>query len=80
VTDNKSLGVAIFRNPLMSQDPDPNGDEVRRNLVVGNGLHASSGLPGVDLFYDTSGSGNCFARNKFGTSVPPNIETAFPCH
>src|SRR5215813_3686940 len=80
VTDNNSLGVAIFRNPLMSQDPDPNGDEVRRNLVVGNGLHASSGLPGVDLFYDTSGSGNCFARNKFGTSVPPNIETAFPCH
>jgi parallel beta-helix repeat protein len=84
VTQNNSLGVGILQNPLASQDPridpNPNGDEVRRNLVVANGAHPSSRLPGVDLFYDGTGSGNCFAHNKFGTSVPPNIQTMYPCH
>jgi parallel beta-helix repeat protein len=84
VTRNNALGVGILQNPLASEDPriepNPNDDEVQRNLVVANGAHPSSRLPGVDLFYDGSGSGNCFARNKFGTSVPPNIETAYSCH
>jgi parallel beta-helix repeat protein len=85
VTDNNTLGVAILQNPLASQDPrnidpNPNGDEVRRNVVIKNGAHPSPGLPGADLFYDGSGNGNCFAQNKFGTSVPPSIEAIFPCH
>ena len=87
VTDNHTFGVAITQNPLAllpSQDPrkidpDPNGDEVRLNVVVRNGT-ASGGLPGADLFYDGSGTGNCFAHNKFGTSVPATIEARYPCH
>ena len=84
VTNNNTLGVAILQNPLASQDPreidpNPNGDEVRRNVVVKNGAHPSPGLPGADLFYDGSGDGNCFAHNKFDTSVPPKIEAIFPC-
>jgi hypothetical protein len=82
VTHNNTLGVAILRNPIASQAPrkidqDPNGDEVRRNVIVKNGAHPSPGLPGADLFYD--GNGNCFAHNEFGTSVPRNIEAVFRC-
>jgi parallel beta-helix repeat protein len=84
VIGNNTLGVAIIQNPLAAQDsrkidPDPNGDEVRRNVVVKNGAHPSPGLPGADLVYDGSGQGNCFAQNRFATSVPSNIEASFPC-
>jgi parallel beta-helix repeat protein len=84
VTNNNTLGVAILQNPIVLRDPraidpNPNGDEVRRNVVVKNGAYPSPGLPGADLLYDGNGTGNCFARNKFGTSVPPRIEAAFPC-
>jgi parallel beta-helix repeat protein len=85
VTGNNTLGVAITQNPIVSQDPrkiepNPNGDEVRRNVVVNNGAHPSPRLPGADLVYDGSGQGNCFAQNRFATSVPPKIEASFPCH
>jgi len=54
VTRNNALGVGILQNPLASEDPriqpNPNDDEVQRNLVVANGAHPSSRLPGVDLF------------------------------
>jgi len=79
VTNNNTFGVAITQNPLPSPEPIPNGHEVRRNVVVNNGTHPD-GLPGADLFYDGSGQDNCFAHNRFKTSVPPNIEANFPCH
>ena len=79
VTNNNTFGVAITQNPLPSPEPIPNGHEVRRNVVVNNGTHPD-GLPGADLFYDGSGQDNCFALNRFKTSVPPNIEASFPCH
>ena len=84
VTGNNTLGVAITQNPIVSQDPrkidpNPNNDQVRLNLVLNNGAHPSPGLPGADLVYDGSGQGNCFAQNKFATSVPPDIEALFPC-
>jgi len=85
VTGNNTLGVAIIQNPLASQDSrkidlNPNGDEVKLNVVVNNGTKPSGGLSGADLFYDGSGNGNCFAKNRFKTSVPPDIEATFPCH
>jgi parallel beta-helix repeat protein len=84
VTGNDTLGVAITQNPIVPQDPrkidpNPNDDQVRLNVVVNNGAHPSPGLPGADLLYDGSGHGNCFAQNRFGTSVPPNIEALFAC-
>jgi hypothetical protein len=84
VADNNTWGVAITQNPLASEDPridpNPNDDQVRRNVFVHNGTQPSRGLPGADLFYDGSGQDNCFARNRFAASVPPDIETSFPCH
>lgn len=82
---NNTWGVAITSNPLASEDPrginpNPDNNEIRLNVVLGNGAHPPPGLPGVDLFYDGSGQGNCFAQNRFATSVPANIETIFPCH
>ena len=77
---NNTFGVAITQNPLGSPDQIPNGHQVRLNVVVDNGTKASNGLPGADLFYDGSGQDNCFARNRFTTAVPPNIEASFPCH
>ena len=80
VTNNNTFGVAITQNPLPSSpEPIPNGHEVRLNVVVNNGTQ-SGGLPGADLFYDGSGRDNCFAHNRFKTSIPPNIEGSFPCH
>ena len=85
ITGNNTLGVAIIGNPLAVEDPridpNPNNDQVRANVVLNNGAHPAPGLPvpGADLVYDRSGQGNCFAQNKFGTSVPPNIEALFPC-
>src|SRR5262249_10334602 len=74
VSGHKTFGVAITRNPLASPDPIPNGHEVRLNVVVNNGTDPPPELPGADLFYDGSGQGNCFAHNRFATSVPMDIE------
>jgi len=84
VTGNNTLGVAITQNPIVSQDPrkidpNPNNDQVQLNVVLNNGAHPSPGLPGADLVYDGSGQDNCFAQNRFRTSVPPNIEALFRC-
>jgi parallel beta-helix repeat protein len=84
VVGNNTWGVAIAHNPFAIEDPrieaNPNSDEVQMNVVVNNGAHPSPGLTGADLFYDGSGQGDCFARNRFATSIPPNIEESFPCH
>ena len=85
VTDNNTFGVATLSNPLFREDPridpDPDNNEVLRNLVLGNGARPPSGvsIPGADLVYDGSGHGNCFSQNVFKTAIPPNIEAAYPC-
>jgi parallel beta-helix repeat protein len=84
VTDNNTWGIAIAQNPGASLDPrienpNPNGDKVQLNVAVKNGARPSLGLPGADLFYDGSGHDNCFAQNRFATSVPPKTEATFPC-
>jgi parallel beta-helix repeat protein len=84
VTGNDTAGIAITYNPLASEDSriatgDANNNEVRLNDVLENGTNPS-GFAGADLFYDESGQGNCFAQNRFATSVPANIEAIYPCH
>ena len=84
VTGNNTFGVAITQNPLAAQDPridpNPDGNQVRLNVIVENGAQPADALPGVDLFYDGSGRGNCFAGNVFKTASVPDIEASFPCH
>jgi len=59
-------------------EPNPDGVEVRNNMVTGNGtVSPIPFLPPVDLLWDGSGVGNCWTGNTFGTSAPPALP---PCN
>jgi len=86
VIGNDSLGVAIIRNPFASADPriepNPDSNEVRDNVILHNGRNPDpirATTPGVDIFYDGTGMGTCFARNVFETEFPASITASFPC-
>jgi parallel beta-helix repeat protein len=86
VIGNDSGGIALLSNPLASADPriDPAPDRnvIRGNVVVRNGRRPDpvrSRVPGADLIYDGTGTGNCFARNRFGTESPAGITRRFAC-
>ena len=86
VNQNDSLGVAILANPFAALDPrlepNPDGNEVRDNVILQNGLNpdpARAQTPGADVVYDGSGTGNCFAGNRFQTQFPEGITALFPC-
>jgi parallel beta-helix repeat protein len=83
VVENHTFGVALTQNPLAVQDvriePNPDETQVQQNVVLRNGHNPVDSLPGADIFYDGSGQGNCFAKNRFQTSIPPDIEGVFPC-
>ena len=57
-------------------DPDPDANRIVGNRVTGNAT-VSTGTPvdafSADLVWDGSGTGNCWARNRFATSVPPQL-------
>jgi len=86
VRDNSFAGIAVvslclafqLQNPgeacpQLDVDPDSDGNRILGNKVVGNGT-----LPvpppfdqmEADLFWDGSGSGNCWSANAFKTSIP----------
>lgn len=89
VTGNNSFGIAVANicaaqqlSPqdcdFISQDIDPNSDNnhIVHNTVLGNGAHPDPVLPAVfavDLAWDTFGDGNCWSKNAFGTSFPPDL-------
>jgi parallel beta-helix repeat protein len=86
VVGNDSGGIALLSNPLAPADPriDPTPDRnaIRSNVVVRNGRRPDpvrSRVPGADLIYDGTGTGNCFARNRFGTESPAGITRRFAC-
>ncbi len=52
-------------------EPNPDGGRVISNTVRGNGGSPPPiPLPGADLFWDGSGTGTCWEKNDFGSSVP----------
>jgi parallel beta-helix repeat protein len=59
-------------------EPDPDGVIVRSNRVTQNGLNPPSALPlpGADLFWDGTGTANCWEKNRYQTSFPPILP---PC-
>ena len=79
VTGNDTVGIGMIDNPFGFGPPD--GSEVRSNTAKNNGLNPDPRAGGVaaDLFYDGSGTGNCFAKNNFDTDFPAGIVAAFPC-
>jgi parallel beta-helix repeat protein len=86
VVGNDSGGIALLSNPLAPADrridPDPDDDQIRDNVALHNGLRPDplrATVPGADLIYDGSGTGNCFARNRFGTEFPAGITRRFRC-
>jgi hypothetical protein len=79
VTGNLTAGILIAQLPpeAASQDPRidpfPDHNEIRNNVTLENGADPDpkiAPLPGADLVWDTSGSGNCWAGNTFQSSFP----------
>lgn len=83
VSDNGFVGIGVGSSLLLALlagvdpalladiEPDPDGVRVRGNDVRGNGLASTLPLlPAVDLFWDGSGSANCWTNNRFDTSGP----------
>ncbi len=86
ITGNDTVGITILTSPFAGQDPRvepfPDRAHVVGNVILRNGLAPDplrSPNQGADILYDGSGTGNCFARNRFGTDLPPGITAQFPC-
>jgi parallel beta-helix repeat protein len=89
VTGNDSFGIAVSNIcvgqqlppaicAIVSSDiqPDADGNAITHNTVTGNGLNPDPNLPppfAVDLAWDTTGTGNCWSNNVFGTEFPPGL-------
>ena len=84
VTGNQFTGIGVASTLVLGQlaglppdafsdiEPDPDGDRIVRNRVTGNGSVASPipFIPAADLLFVPAGTGNCWSRNRFGTSFP----------
>jgi parallel beta-helix repeat protein len=81
VLGNNSLGVGVVQlpPPAASQDPRieprPDHNDIRNNVVLGNGTVPDPkleglGLSGADLLWDGSGQGNCWQANLYRTAFP----------
>ncbi len=83
VTGNDFTGIAVGSTLLLGAlaglppeafadiEPNPDGARIRDNVAIGNGSAPSIPfLPGVDLLWDGSGVGNCWAGNTFTSSAP----------
>ena len=84
VKDNNSVGIATVSSLLLGAlaglppeafadiEPNPDGVKVIDNNLSNNGNAPPPGigLPGADLFWDGSGTNNCWSNNKFASSFP----------
>jgi parallel beta-helix repeat protein len=83
VTGNDTVGIGVASTLLLGViaglppeafagiEPNPDGVRVLGNWVKGNGhAPAIAFLPGADLLWDGSGTGNWWAWNAFDTSFP----------
>jgi parallel beta-helix repeat protein len=84
VTGNQFTGIGVASTLVLGQlaglppeafgdiEPDPDNDRIVQNRVVGNASVASPLplIPAADLLFVPAGSGNCWSRNRFGTSFP----------
>ena len=81
---NDSYGIAVGNFCLgtstppevcaqLDIQPDADNNHITHNEVTGNGGNPDPDLPppfAVDLAWDTTGVGNCWSNNVFGTSFP----------
>jgi parallel beta-helix repeat protein len=86
VTGNAFVGIGVASTLFLGQlaglppsafdgiDPNPDGTEVLFNYVRNNGFAPPlPGIPGADLLWDGSGTGNCWMGNVYDTSVPGQL-------
>jgi parallel beta-helix repeat protein len=87
VRGNNSFGIALANYCLATSvpepacsaldiEPNPDGNRILNNRVRGNGTAPDPALPSVfavDLAWDTTGTDNCWAGNRFGTSFPASL-------
>jgi parallel beta-helix repeat protein len=87
VHGNNSLGIivtslcnAFHLNPAqctaLGIDPNPDANHIVFNKVTGNGAAPDPGiapLPGADLLWDGTGSGNCWANNTADSAFPAQL-------
>jgi parallel beta-helix repeat protein len=90
VTGNDSFGIGVANlcavthlPPLfcagLDIDPNPNGNQILNNIATGNGLAPDSAiapLPGADLIWDGTGTGNCWQDNAADITFPAPLP---PC-
>ncbi|MGH2755728.1 MAG: plastocyanin/azurin family copper-binding protein [Actinomycetota bacterium] len=69
IEDHKRYGVLI--TPSIEPNSVPINNRVWGNEISGSGLY--------DLAFDGGGENNCFFKNEFETSGPPEIETLYAC-
>lgn len=86
VIGNDAVGVAIVQHPFAALapriEPNPDGNEGRRNVLLRNGRHPDpvrARTPGADMVYEGTGSGTCLANNLFRTEFPAEITGGSPC-
>ena len=85
VSENNFLGIAVVSTRLLGGlaglpeeafeliEPNPDGAQVIRNVVKNNGSDPPTlpiPVPGVDLFWDGSGTDNCWRDNNYTSSYP----------
>jgi parallel beta-helix repeat protein len=90
VMGNNFLGIAVVSTRLLGGlaglppesfnliEPNPDGARVIKNVVKNNGAAPPVlpiPVPGVDLFWDGSGSDNCWRDNIYSTSYPATLPT-----
>lgn len=82
VVNSNSIGIGVASVPQALAERDPNIDPAPDTVLVtsNNVLHSGSDpderiapLPGVDLAWDLTGSGNHWANNVYQTSFPPQL-------
>ncbi|MBF9254342.1 right-handed parallel beta-helix repeat-containing protein [Pontibacter sp. 172403-2] len=90
VSGNDFLGIAVTSTLLLgglaglppedfsSIEPNPDGARVINNEVKNNGTAPPElpiPVPGVDLFWDGSGTDNCWRDNTYATTYPETLPT-----
>jgi parallel beta-helix repeat protein len=88
VRDNNFTGIAVFSSLVLVAiadvppedfadiEPNPDAVHVIKNVLHKNGAEPPKlpiDLPGVDLLWDGSGTGNCWSDNVFNTSYPSSL-------
>jgi hypothetical protein len=89
VTGNNSLGIGVANFcvvthlpppvcGLLDIDPNSNANQILNNTAAGNGLSPDpviTPLPGADLLWDGTGTGNCWQNNTANTTFPTPLPT-----